>query len=310
VSKNDGFYAGAGEIKYRPIKDEAEILRDFIEFVSDNNEFGNAYAIFKSGRWPLVIDKHDFLSIYPEQIIAKSYTILDISYLKKRTNTQMYYDPGEIVYDSWGFARTINSGWKERTVNEPDWSPNEIYQSCLEYYIKELRLDKAKETDLWSFELENLLNDGLGYYGIHIVVGSGNTGKGTYGNEYFSVNIYTDTTRFEASYNKNNIVGAMVRYSILFTLLPTLLLCFVCWKKYPQKRNLILIAWILINYAFLVLSSFSGTLNDKSIHSSESFKTVWPFNSNIIRKNNKQIFIEKDEYYGGSKIKQSDEKIK
>ena len=50
--------------------------------------------------------------------------------------------------------------------------------------------------------------------------------------------------------------------------------------------------------------------SDKYIHSVESLKTVWPFNSEIIRKSNKYIFMgQANDGAGGNLVQHTDEKI-
>ena len=286
ANKSDGFYAGTNKIKYL-----TEIERRGADY--------GYYAKFENEKAsPVIIAKYDFSQLH-EQILITSYMFSDIHYLKRQTKIERYYDPGEIVYDSYGLARMVNYGWKERIVYEPDESPNEIYQNCLAYYIKELKLDITKETDL--IDVFGLIR-GLRYHGLQTISVAGESiwaEERNIGNEYVSIKVYENSARWGKSFNKNNVVDDMVSCSLLLFLIPIILLCFSYWKKNPQKIIKILIWWILINYIFLVISS-SGWIfnnryihyfNDKSVYTVESYKTVWPFNSSIIRKDYKEVYL-------------------
>ena len=237
---------------------------------------------------------------YPIQLMQKSYDVGDITYLKNYYKEESYMDQ-EYLPEIQMYGYSI----KHRKVID-NLSPSEIYQSCWEYYEKQLQEKGGKPT---GYRSEGNVLDSLSlanwhYYGLSQVPGEGNFKyeKTTYGNEYYSVEIGIPQYRFEANFVWRRIWRDIGIYFLILSILPTILIVI---KSYNKAKFLVI--WYVANYLFLSLSTYSDRLNYYDPISIYSCEVIWPFTKKIVDFQEKKIYAGTDPNNGATIVYRTNE---
>lgn len=299
ISKNESFYATESQVK-DPSESQSGLFNEIASFNYTNSISREGFSVIIC----------DYLSTYPEQINIREFSFRGIRYFEKEKKTEYQYEMGEFNYDIYGFNYN-KGGFKEKVVDAGYLSPNIIYQSCLDYYTKELKLNEKTETEDLYFEIYESLNENLKYYNINFVntLYKDEIQRSEFGNKKFIVDVVDLNKRMEAEFYMYSFINDILSFILAISAVPAILLFFSFWIKYSQKKYKFIIIWIMFNYLLLILSSNFNVLNDKYIYGMTAYKTIWPFNSEIIKKQNKQILLGEDFNTNASFTQYMEEKI-
>lgn len=240
-------------------------------------------------------------AVYPIQMIQKNYLVGDLTYLKNYYKEESYIDQ-EYLPEMQMYDYSI----KQRKVID-NLSPSEIFQSCWEYYEKELQKRGGKLTgDILTDEnlIERLSLANWHYYGLSQLPGESNYKyeKATYGNEYYSVEISIPQYRFAADFVWRRIWADIGIYFLILSILPTILIAI---KSYKKAKFLVI--WCVVNYLFLSLSTYSDRLNNYDPISIYSCEIIWPLTKEIVDIREKLIFEGEDPNNGASIVYRTNE---
>lgn len=223
------------------------------------------------------------------QIIEKSYSAETITYLRKLTRKEYYYEDGHTEYDSWGYPYYINGELKERVVVDEDIAPSILYQSAKEYWINEMNKLGAKTINK---DPKILLGEFPRYFGL-VRNKTEFPGPYKYGNDYYSIDMSFYWTRDEAVFFWGNIFKSLILCFLFLSSIPTVLVI----VKYYSKAKF-LIVWCTLNYLFLSISLCADYIRISSFESAmeaiDTHEIIWPFTKKIIDMRKKNIFEGKD----------------
>ena len=124
--------------------------------------------------------------------------------------------------------------------------------------------------------------------------------KENYGNDYFSIDIGNNVSVREAKFDWEVILNDIFIYFLLIVTIPFILFIVT------NFRDSRFFCFFLIINIILVLSSYH--ICDNNICSINTYKTIWPFTTEILEKKDKEIFLGHSEF-GGMLTKKIGEEI-
>lgn len=278
------------------IKRKCETTRNFYAMYKHDKGFNaNLDQVDGMGMYKgrgFSFDVYEYSNFEPYQILRKSYTVENITYLKPQYKTEQYYDVGKIEYDQWGIPHIVGAGYKEKLVKIDDSPPNVIFQLAWDYYKNEMKSINAELS--YDHFMDDVCNK---YYALTISSDESFISHNKFGNEYFQVNVNCGVAyRYEPAFVWGSILNSIVYYFLLISFIPTMILAYIHYRKMR-----FFIIWCMVNYCLLVLS-FSDELmfNKYYCLSPASLKIVWPFTKTILDMREKTIFLGNDNENGGS----------
>ena len=207
------------------------------------------------------------------QIIWTWKTANSINYLKRVPDGKYHI---EFEKDILGFTH-------EKYIQGYYLSPKDVYHSCWEYYKEKYKKMGGEET---SSNIRSDLLNRYRYYGLFHK--HDETRSEYYGNEYFSIQIGHNVCIDEANFDWEIIVEDIVIYFLLILSIPFLIFVITNFRD-----SRIFCTYLIINVILLLISYHVYNYGVCSIN---TYKIIWPFTTQILDKEEKEVFLGHDEY--------------
>ena len=224
---------------------------------------------------------YEVFSVEPLQIVQRAKYTKQINYVKRPMKKEGYYEPGHWEGNNPLFSYYVPGEYKERLVEDDFPSPHVAYQSCWNTLKKELDAIHGKEMEehvhipfdlMFKYRYWNLRDIG------------GDNEKKWYSNEYFNVQIEHFWTTYKIYFSWITMFQDIVLYFLLTALFPFFI---YLWVK--VRTNKCLFIWLLANYVILLFSA-----DKNNFFHINTYKTVWPFNDDIVMKREDTVFLGTD----------------